>query len=150
MTEPTRSTTHDTFVIERNYDASPARVFAAFADPAIKARWFAGPAEWEPDERTLDFRVGGRETSRGGPKGGPMHAMDGRYQDIVPDRRIVFTYDMHLGDVRISVSLLTLEFEAAGVGTRLTLTEQGVFLDGYDNVGQREEGTRALLDNLDT
>jgi uncharacterized protein YndB with AHSA1/START domain len=144
-----RSATHATFVIDRTYDASPARVFAAFADPAVKARWFAGPEEWGPDERTMDFRVGGRETSRGGPKGGPMHAMDGRYQDIVSGERIVFTYDMHLEDVRISVSLLTMEFEAAGAGTRLRLTEQGVYLDGYDNAGQREEGTRELLSSLD-
>ena len=35
MTE--RSVTHATFVVERSYDASPARVFAAFAEPAIDA-----------------------------------------------------------------------------------------------------------------
>ncbi len=144
-----RSATHATFVIERNYDASPARVFAAFADPEIKARWFAGPEEWGPDERTMDFRVGGRETSRGGPKGGPMHMMDGRFHDIVPDQRIVFAYDMTLDDVRISVSLLTIEFAPAGSGTRLTFTEQGVYLDGFEDKGGREEGSRALLDNLD-
>ena len=144
-----RSATHATFVIERSYDASPARVFAAFADPAIKARWFAGPDEWGPDERTMDFRVGGRETSRGGPKGGPMHVMDGRFQDIVPDQRIVFTYDMTLDDVRISVSLLTIELTPAGSGTKLTFTEQGVYLDGFEDKGGREEGSRALLDNLE-
>src|SRR5205085_1932690 len=92
---------------------------------------------------------GGRETSRGGPKGGPMHAMEGIYQDIIPGERIVFTYDMHLDDVRISVSLLTLEFAASGSGTRLTFTEQGVYLDGYDDAGQREHGSRELLDSLD-
>ena len=144
-----RSATHATFVIERNYDASPARVFAAFADPEIKARWFGGPEEWGPDEHTMDFRVGGRETSRGGPKGGTVHMMDGRFQDIVPDQRIVFTYDMHLDDVRISVSLLTIEFAPAGKGTRLTFTEQGVYLDGFEDKGGREEGSRALLDNLE-
>jgi uncharacterized protein YndB with AHSA1/START domain len=41
MTE--RKVTHSTFVVERTYPASPARVFAAFADPKIKDRWFAGP-----------------------------------------------------------------------------------------------------------
>jgi uncharacterized protein YndB with AHSA1/START domain len=33
-----RSVTHSTFVVERSYDASPARVFAAWADPGAKAR----------------------------------------------------------------------------------------------------------------
>ena len=143
-----RSVTHTTFVIERTYDASPARVFAAFADPAIKKRWFAGPPEWGPDESEMDFRVGGRETNRGGPKGGPIHSFDARYQDIVPNERIVFTYDMHLDDKRISVSLSTVELKPAGAGTRLIFTEQGAFLDGYDNPAGREHGTGELLDNL--
>ena len=89
-----RSVTHDTFVIERTYDASPARVFGAWADPAIKARWFAGPEEWGPTEFELDFRLGGREISRGGPPGGPVHSYEARYHDIVPEQRIVYAYDL--------------------------------------------------------
>ena len=34
-----RSVAHATFVVERTYDAVPARVFAAFAEPAAKAAW---------------------------------------------------------------------------------------------------------------
>jgi uncharacterized protein YndB with AHSA1/START domain len=143
-----RSVTHATFSIERTYDASPRRVFAAFADSAIKAHWFNGPEEWGPDEREMDFRVGGRETGRGGPPGGPVHVFEARYYDIVPDERIVFAYEMHLDERRISVSLATVELEPAGAGTSLTFTEQGAFLDGYDDAGAREQGTRALLDSL--
>jgi hypothetical protein len=68
----------------------------------------------------------------------------------MPDQRIIFAYDMHLDDKHISVSLTTVELKPAGAGTRLIFTEQGVFLDGYDEPGQRERGTRDLLDNLDT
>jgi uncharacterized protein YndB with AHSA1/START domain len=147
MTE--RSVTHATFVIERTYAASPARVFAAFADPAIKKRWFADPDQAAPDEHELDFRVGGREISRGGPPDGPTYAFDARYQDIVPDQRIVSTYEMQMGNTRISVSLATVELKPEGAGTRLTYTEQGAFLDGYDTPAQREQGTRELLESLD-
>jgi uncharacterized protein YndB with AHSA1/START domain len=147
MTE--RSTRHATFVIERSYDASPARVFSAWVNPTAKARWFVGPEEWEASDHELDFRVGGREHVSGGPPGGPVHVFDARYQDIVPDQRIVYTYDMHLDQTRISVSLATVEFKPAGAGTRLIFTEQGVFLDGADKPKDREHGTRALLDNLD-
>jgi uncharacterized protein YndB with AHSA1/START domain len=143
-----RSVTHDTFRIERTYDAAPSRVFEAFADPTAKARWFGGPPEWVQLEREMDFRVGGREVDSGGPKGGPVHSFEARYQDIVPNERIVFTYDMHLGDARISVSLTTIELAPAGTGTRLVFTEQGVYLDGYDDARQREHGTRELLDAL--
>ena len=34
--------THATFTLERVYPAPPQRVFAAWSDPAAKARWFAG------------------------------------------------------------------------------------------------------------
>ena len=143
-----RSVTHATFTIERTYSAAPARVFKAFADLESKKAWFKGPPEWEHLGHTLDFRVGGREVERGGPKEGPVHAFDAIYLDIVPDQRIVFAYDMHLGDRRISVSLTTVVMEPAGKGTKLTFTEQGAFLDGWDRPADREQGTQGLLDAL--
>jgi uncharacterized protein YndB with AHSA1/START domain len=147
MTE--RSTQHATFVIERVFDAKPARVFKAFADPKAKAAWFGGPEAWTAQgDRVFDFRVGGRERLAGGPPGGQVHSFDATYQDIVTDQRIVYTYDMHLDDKRISVSLATVELKPAGAGTRLIFTEQAVFLDGYDDAGSRERGTHGLLDKL--
>ena len=148
MSVTKRSTTHNTFVIERTYPAAPSRVFTAFADPAAKSQWFSGPEEWESGRYELDFRVGGRERASGGPPGGPVHLYEATYQDIVPDQRIVTTYVMYLDQTRISVSVATLELEPAGQGTRLRLTEQGVFLDGADTGAQREHGTRELLDAL--
>jgi uncharacterized protein YndB with AHSA1/START domain len=146
MTE--HSVTHSTFVLERTFEVPPARVFAAFADPAIKARWFGGPPEWETTESSMDFRVGGGDIDRGGPKGGFFTSFESRYLDIVPDARIIFAYDMHLDGAHISCSLTTVEFAAVEGGTRLTLTEQGAYLDGYDDAGAREHGTGELLDAL--
>jgi uncharacterized protein YndB with AHSA1/START domain len=143
-----RSAAHATFVIERSYDAAPAQVFAAWATPVAKGKWFVGPDAWEKSDHELDFRVGGRERVSGGPPGGPVHVYSALYQDIVPNQRIIISYDMHLDARRISVSLATVEFLHAGKGTRMIFTEQGAFLDGYDNAGQREQGTRDLLDKL--
>lgn len=137
-----RSVTHSTFVIEREYAAPPARVFAAWSDPEAKAQWF-GASDFE-----LDFRVGGREVNRGGPDGGPVFTYDARYQDIVHGERIVYTYDMLMDETRISVSVTTVEFAPSGDGTRLTYTEQGAFLDGHDTPEQRKEGTGSLFDKL--
>ena len=143
-----RSVTHHTFTIERTFEAQVARVFAAFADFDAKLQWFKAPEGWVQEEAKMDFRVGGREVNKGGPKGGPIHSFDARYYDIVPNERIVYGYEMYMDDKRISVSVATIEIKGEGNRTRLKLTEQGAFLDGFDNGGQREAGTRQLMDAL--
>ncbi|CAN7308557.1 SRPBCC family protein [Pararhizobium sp. LjRoot238] len=146
MTE--RSVTHATFTITRHYDASPARVFAAFAEKDRKAQWFSSHEGWTSQSYSFDFRTGGGEHLSITAADGVVHTFDARYQDIVPEERIVYSYDMHLNETRFSVSLATVEFKPGSKGTRLVFTEQGAFLDGHDNVGQRETGTQSLLDNL--
>lgn len=142
---------HDTFRIERNYPQAPARVFAAWASAEAKAAWFRGPREagWTPTLREMDFRTGGRERAHGRFASGSTSAFEARYFDIVRDARIVLCYDMYVDDRKISVSLATVEFQPQGSGTKLVYTEQGAFLDGYDDAGSRERGTRGLLDQLD-
>jgi uncharacterized protein YndB with AHSA1/START domain len=142
-----RSTVHSTFALERTYEAAPARVWQAWADPAEKRRWF-GPPEPAKAEHELDFRVGGLERMTvQAPVG--AYKFIARFQDIVEGERFVHTYEMYLDDARISVSVATVVFEAAGDGaTKLTMTEQGVFLDDLDTPAAREHGTGELLDTL--
>ena len=139
---------HDTFVIERTYDSPIAQVFGAWADPRLKARWFAGSADALGAGYELDFRVGGREVNRGGPPGGPLYTYESEFRDIVPEQRIVYTYEMYADETRISVSVATVEFRKLDATTHLVLTEQGVFLDRHDTAAEREKGTRSLLDAL--
>jgi uncharacterized protein YndB with AHSA1/START domain len=143
-----RSVVHATFVIERTYEASPAHVFGAWADPAAKASWF-GPKSLPHEHRELDFRVGGRERFAVTAPDGATYLFDSRYAEIVPDRRIVHAYDMYRDDTCISVSVATIEFEPDGAATKLIFTEQGAFLDGHDTPAEREHGTGELLASLD-
>jgi uncharacterized protein YndB with AHSA1/START domain len=145
-----RSVTNATFVIEREYKATPAKVFAAFANRDSKVKWFGGPDEWEKSNLQLDFRIGGKESVSGGPPSGVVHSYNAEYWEITENERIVSSYEMHLDKQRISVSLATIEFKPNGAGTKLVLTEQGAFLDGYDDAGERERGTKALLGQLAT
>jgi uncharacterized protein YndB with AHSA1/START domain len=128
-----RSALHDTFRIDRHFDAEPARVFRAFADPGAKAKWFGSPAATK------------QET---GFENGPTYGYVATYTDIVPSERIVYTYEMTLDGRRISVSVATIEIRKAGGGTDFTITEQGVYLDGLDNSAQRKQGTEDLMDAL--
>jgi uncharacterized protein YndB with AHSA1/START domain len=151
----TRSAIHDTFTIERTYPASPARVFAAFASEEAKNAWGdTGDLEPDPDRRPgdteFDFRVGGRERFSHIWQGTTFR-YDALYYDIVPDQRIIYSYEMYADDARISVSVATIEFAKSGEGTALTYTEQGAFLDGIDGPDAselRKGGTAEMLDNL--
>jgi len=143
-----RSVIHATFTLERSYDAPPAKVFKAFADPAIKRRWFVEGEGWEVEEFTGEFKVGGFERSRFRFRGGEPIRNDTSFHDIVPNERIIFAYSMTIGDKRISSSLATFQFKPAGNGTQLIFTEQGAFLDDLDSAGPREGGWKGLLDAL--
>ncbi|RWL42562.1 MAG: polyketide cyclase [Mesorhizobium sp.] len=148
MTE--RSVVHSTFVIERVYPVAPAKVYFALSDAEAKKRWFFDPDNPMPSRHEMDFRVGGKEVNAGCPSDGQMHFYNAVYQDIVPNRRIVYSYELLFGEIRVSVSLATIELLAEGSGTRLILTEQGAFFDGIDSPATREHGTGELLDALGT
>ncbi len=142
-----RSVEHGTIRLERVYKAAPARVFAAWAEPAARARWDV-PGRWIIAEQTFDFREGGYEVKRFGPAGDPRFVAETRYVDIVPQQRIVYAYGMTSRGERISVSLTTVEFSLSADGTHLVLTEQVTFLDGRDNAINREEGLSSMLDKI--
>jgi uncharacterized protein YndB with AHSA1/START domain len=139
---------HGAFAIERTLDAPPSLVFRAWSDKAAKAKWFGGGSEWDLQVREMDFRVGGEETLRGKWANGAISEFKARYFDIVKDKRIVYTYDMFHDGKKLSVSLATIELIAEGKKTKMIVTEQGAFLDGYDDAGSRERGTIELMDRL--
>jgi uncharacterized protein YndB with AHSA1/START domain len=119
-----RSVIHSTFVIERSYRATPERVFSAFADPAKKRRWFVDGGGHEVEHYEMDFRVGGKERARirfkeGTPLKGIECTHDTTYQDLVPNRRVVFASTMTVGGKCISASLARFELLPSETGTDL-------------------------------
>ena len=146
--QASRDVVHGSFTIERVYDATPEAVFRALTDEAAKSRWFVGGDGYTVLEHAMDVRPGGRERLRGRWASGMVSTFDAVYFDVVANERLVYAYEMHLDERKISVSLATLELQKAATGTRLLLTEQGAFLDGYDDGGSREKGTGSLLDRL--
>jgi len=141
MTDP--SIAHATFSLERSYPVAPSRVFAAWAEPQAKRRWFAGQdADYE-----LDFRVGGREMTSG-VHDGQVLTFESIYRDIVAGQRIVYTSTLSAGATVATVSITSVEFTPDGDCTRLVLTEQGTYLDGLEQPSWRQQGTASQLDTL--
>lgn len=139
--------THTSFVIERDFAAPPEAVFRAWADPEAKRAWSDCHADHTAKYR-LDFRPLGRETHR---VVHPVHGVqlvEKVFFDILQDRRIVFAYDISLNGRRLSVSLVTVEFEAMPAGTRMVYTEQLAYLDGHQDLSERVRGTGEGLDRL--
>src|SRR5579863_3482202 len=152
MTE--QAVIHDTFAIERTYPAAVSRVFAAFASKEAKEAWGDTGDLTEPGaddgETEFDFRIGGHERHGFGYQG-ISYRYDASYYDIVPDQRIIYSYEMYANDARISVSVATIEFAATPEGTALAWTEQGAYLDGFDGDEAprlRQGGTEEMLDGL--
>src|SRR5262245_23050546 len=118
------SVVHNTFVIERSYGVPREKVFAAFAEPASKRRWFAEGVRLDVEEYEMDFTVGGAERYKsrfkeGTPFPGVALVNKGVINDIIPDRRVVTSYTMSLGDKRISATLVTIELLRTEKGTDL-------------------------------
>jgi len=144
----TGTVAHASFTLTRDIAVPVERTFAAFADREQKRAWFTDGPDWDTTEDAFDFRVGGTEIAEGKFHGGPLSRFVARYTDIVPNERIVLTYDMWLDGTHISTSVACYEFEATDSGTRFTHTEHGVHLDGLDDGAGREEGTRGILETL--
>jgi uncharacterized protein YndB with AHSA1/START domain len=144
-------TQHATIVLDRKFDAPVSRVFKAWSDIGAKSRWFVGPpGTWELVERRMDFRVGGRDHLSGRLLNGIVTIFNSFYYDIVPNARIVYSYDMHLSERHITVSLATVEFKQAGKDTQMIFTEQLVNLDDWEDEGgeERKAGTSGQFDRF--
>lgn len=139
---------HATIVIERSYNASPARLFGAFADPAARMRWGVPSSHVELVYDAADFRVGGLDLGRCGPHGKLIYHVETRYHDIIPDQRIVYTEVVCQDRFPLSFALITVEFEAAATGSTLTVTDQVVSYGGESMVDGHRAGLEGALDNL--
>lgn len=144
-----RSVSHTSFVIERDLHAAPERVFSAWSDRDAKLSWSDCHTDASQSEFSMDFRHGGHESYRVTLPDGPRISVEKVFFDIVPDRRIIFGYDLVIGDRRTSASLVTVSFEPTRTGTRMVYTEQLALLDGFTDVEERIHGTKEGFDRLD-
>jgi uncharacterized protein YndB with AHSA1/START domain len=139
------STDHGTITVERILDAPVARVYAAFADPKAREAWAApsDTAVFAYDE--VDFRVGGRDLARCGPREDPRFRVEARYVDIVPERRVVSTETIRDIDRLLAVNITALELRAEGDRTHVKITVQVTSFVGPDMIKHTKAGHEGSL-----
>ena len=105
----------------RFYPVAPEKVWRAWTDPQALKRWF-GPGGPQPVALAeLDVRVGGRFRVRFGGAGGNEHEVQGVYREVVPNRRLVFTWTWPRTTPERE-SVVSIELRAAGGGTEMIFT----------------------------
>jgi len=140
-TSQTAGTAH-TLRMERRLAAPPQRVFAAWTDPAQVKQW-AAPGPMACSVAEVDLKVGGRyRIAMSGPDGGE-HVAVGEYREVVPNRRLVYTWRWESWRASHQDSLVTVEFTADGTGTLLALTHSA--LPDEDAVTQHGMGWEGCL-----
>ncbi|HVZ50599.1 MAG TPA: SRPBCC domain-containing protein [Pseudolabrys sp.] len=111
--------------MNRRFKAAPARVYAAWTEPAQIVRWF-GPGDTTVIEAVFELHVGGRFMIHGRSAGsGEDHRASGIVQEVVPNRKLVYTWSWQSTPER--ESLVTVEFKPDGDGTLFTLTHEQFF-----------------------
>jgi uncharacterized protein YndB with AHSA1/START domain len=139
---------HETIVIERTYDADAGRVFAFFADPALRAIWGVPSDTAVIIYDEANFAIGGRDVFRCGAKSDPKYRGETHYLHIVAGSHIVSSETIDADGKRLSASLTTVQFLPKGTQTKLTLTVQIAAFEGRDMIEGTKFGHNAALANL--
>jgi uncharacterized protein YndB with AHSA1/START domain len=122
--------------LSRHYPVAPEKVWRAWTDPRSIAKWW-GPGGYEPvSVAEVDVRAGGRfRIAFGGPQGRD-HECAGIYREVVPNRKLVFTWTWP-NSTPERVSLVTILFKPAGGGTDLEFLHEQFFDEAVRDNHQR-------------
>ena len=127
--------------IVRRIKASPAKVWAAIKRPDQMIQWW-GPDAGPTLRADVDVRPGGRFSVVFRLLNGDEHNPTGIYREVVPERKLVFTWDLP-GERE---SLVTFLLKPIDGGTELTLLHE--HLPNEAERESHEQGWRGLLDKL--
>jgi uncharacterized protein YndB with AHSA1/START domain len=130
-------------ILKRHIKAAPAKVYAAWTDPEKIMRWF-GSDQGPTLHAETDLRAGGRFRIVFRMIDGEERDVSGAYREVVPGRKLTFTWSW--ASPREPESLVTIDLEPDGDGTLLTLTHEQI---AGDTVHDYRRGWVGALDKLD-
>ena len=125
--------------LKRHYPVAPEKVWRAWTDPQAIKRWW-GPGGNDPvSVAETDVRVGGRFRMVFGGAQGTEHECAGIYREVVPNRKLVFTWCWP-NSTPDRVSQVTILFKAAGGGTDFDFLHEQFFDEAARDGHQRGWG----------
>jgi uncharacterized protein YndB with AHSA1/START domain len=131
--------------IVRKYDAAPGKVWRAITEPEMLKKWMAPSDAFKVPVAEAELRVGGRYHIVMNAPDGQVHDVSGVYREVVPNKKLVYTWAWKSTPERESV--VTIELRAAGGGTELTLRHEQFFDEEARN--HHEQGWNGCLARLE-
>lgn len=125
--------------VETTLNAPPETVWTAWTRPEHIVKWNAASDDWHSPTAQNDLRVGGRFNYRMEAKDGSAgFDFEGRYLEVVPQRRIVYSMD----DDRSVI----VEFMPVGNGS--TKVTETFAAESIHPVEMQRAGWQSILDNF--
>ena len=143
--EQARLAEKPSLTLTRSYPVAPEKVWRAWTDPQALRRWWGPGGDQPVSVAQLDVRVGGRFRIVFGGADGKMHECAGVYQEVVPNRKLVFTWTWP-NTTPERKSLVTIVFRASGKGTDIDFKHEQLFDEKVRDDHQR--GWTSVLDKL--
>jgi len=134
-------------VIKHTFKATPEELFEAFTDPEILKNWYA-PEGMSVPEILADAKVGGKHRVVMQAPDGRKHIANGVYKEVVPGKKLVYTWQWETGgDVQSVECLITVEFNPRGDQTEVIMTHSG--LPNQKEVDMHTHGWSSCLARLE-
>lgn len=117
--------TKPSLVLKRRLKADPEKVYEAWTRPEQMTRWWGVTENPRPPVAEADLRIGGRFRVQFWGRGNEHHSVSGTYREVVPNRKLSFSWAWQSTPER--QSLVTIDLAPVTDGTMLTLTHEQFF-----------------------
>ena len=131
--------------LKRRFKATPAQLFQAWTQPQKMIQWWGVTGHDNAPIAETDLKVGGHFRVQFWSPDGERQSVSGVYREVVPDRRLVFSWAWQSTPER--ESQVTIDLKPDGDSTVLTLTHEQFFDEKARDDHRR--GWTLALDNLE-
>ncbi len=112
--------------VKRIIRATPEAVFAAWTQPELLRTWWRCESGWTTPVAEMDLKVGGKyRLGMQDPDKDDVYVVHGEFLDVVPPRKLVYTWEWESPTEHPGQSRVTVEFNDGAGGTELVITHEG-------------------------